>query len=46
VYARDQGVLTPTRLVYLAKSWLSNPEVDRREDLAMGRVPKGASFLR
>ena len=28
-YARDQGALTPTRLVHSAKSWLSNPEVDR-----------------
>src|SRR3989442_672992 len=29
VYARDQGALVPTRLVHSAKSWLSNPEVDR-----------------
>jgi len=28
-FARDQGALTPTRLVHSAKSWLSNPEVDR-----------------
>ena len=28
-YARDQGALEPTRLVHSAKSWLSNPEVDR-----------------
>jgi len=28
-HARDQGALTPTRLVHSAKSWLSNPEVDR-----------------
>ncbi len=28
-YARDQGALVPTRLVHSAKSWLSNPEVDR-----------------
>lgn len=28
-YARDQGVLVPARLVHSAKSWLSNPEVDR-----------------
>jgi molecular chaperone DnaK (HSP70) len=29
VYARDQGALVPTRLVHSAKSWLSNPDVDR-----------------
>ena len=29
VYARDQGALIPTRLVHSAKSWLSNPDVDR-----------------
>ena len=28
-YAREQGALQPTRLVHSAKSWLSNPEVDR-----------------
>jgi molecular chaperone DnaK (HSP70) len=28
-FARDQGALTPTRLVHSAKSWLSNPQVDR-----------------
>jgi molecular chaperone DnaK (HSP70) len=29
VHAREQGALTPTRLVHSAKSWLSNPGVDR-----------------
>jgi molecular chaperone DnaK (HSP70) len=29
LYAREQGALTPTRLVHSAKSWLSNPQVDR-----------------
>jgi molecular chaperone DnaK (HSP70) len=29
VYAREQGALVPTRVVHSAKSWLSNPEVDR-----------------
>jgi len=29
VYAREQGALVPTRVVSSAKSWLSNPEVDR-----------------
>ena len=28
-YARDQGSIVPTRLVHSAKSWLSNPDVDR-----------------
>jgi molecular chaperone DnaK (HSP70) len=28
-YARDQGALVPTKLVHSAKSWLSNPDVDR-----------------
>src|SRR5689334_5706774 len=29
VYAREQGALVPTQCVHSAKSWLSNPEVDR-----------------
>src|SRR5271168_3258087 len=29
VYAREQGALVPTKSVHSAKSWLSNPEVDR-----------------
>jgi molecular chaperone DnaK (HSP70) len=29
LYAREQGALAPTRLVHSAKSWLSNPDVDR-----------------
>jgi hypothetical protein len=28
-FAREQGSLIPTKLVHSAKSWLSNPEVDR-----------------
>ena len=28
-YAQEQGALVPTRSVHSAKSWLSNPEVDR-----------------
>ncbi|MBS1877338.1 MAG: Hsp70 family protein [Acidobacteria bacterium] len=28
-YAREQGALAPTKSVHSAKSWLSNPEVDR-----------------
>ena len=29
VHAREQGALTPTKLIHSAKSWLSNPQVDR-----------------
>ncbi len=29
VYAREQGALVPTKSVHSAKSWLSNPDVDR-----------------
>ena len=28
-HAREQGALTPTKLIHSAKSWLSNPQVDR-----------------
>jgi hypothetical protein len=56
VYARDQGALVPTKLVHSAKSWLSNPDVDRTakilpwESQETGRVLSpvevSASFLR
>jgi molecular chaperone DnaK (HSP70) len=29
VYAREQGAIVPTKCVHSAKSWLSNPAVDR-----------------
>src|SRR2546428_140834 len=29
VFAREQGAVVPTKSVHSAKSWLSNPEVDR-----------------
>src|SRR5438067_10771396 len=29
LYAREQGALVPTKLVHSAKSWLSNPDVNR-----------------
>src|SRR3984893_16344398 len=54
-YARDQGALVPTKLVHSAKSWLSNPDVDRTakilpwESQETGRVLSpvevSASFL-
>src|SRR5215831_11576611 len=28
-FAREQGAIVPTKLVHSAKSWLSNPDVDR-----------------
>ncbi len=28
-YAREQGAVVPTKSVHSAKSWLSNPDVDR-----------------
>lgn len=33
VFARDHGALVPTRQVWSAKSWLSNPAIDRRAPL-------------
>jgi hypothetical protein len=33
VFARDHGALVPTRFMSSAKSWLSNPSVDRRAAL-------------
>lgn len=30
VYAREQGAVLPTRTIHSAKSWLSNPSVDRQ----------------
>jgi hypothetical protein len=32
-YAREQGALVPTKSVHSAKSWLSNPEVDRTAEI-------------
>lgn len=32
-WAREQGAIVPTRLVHSAKSWLSNPDVDRTEKI-------------
>jgi molecular chaperone DnaK (HSP70) len=46
VYAREQGALVPTKLVHSAKSWLSNPDVDRTAKILpwdspeTGRVPR------
>src|ERR1035438_6621825 len=45
VYAREQGALVPTRLVHSAKSWLSNPDVDRSEERLFSQ-PAGREFSR
>jgi len=43
VYAREQGALVPTRLVHSAKSWLSNPDVDRTRKSFPGTRRNGPS---
>src|SRR6266852_4832469 len=45
VYARDQGALIPTKLVHSAKSWLSNPDVDRNAKILPWDSPEGARVL-
>src|SRR6058998_2126293 len=45
VYAREQGALIPTRLVHSAKSWLSNPGVDRTAKILPWDSPEGARVL-
>ncbi len=44
-YARDQGALVPTRLVHSAKSWLSNPEVDRTAKILPWDAQEGGRVL-
>jgi molecular chaperone DnaK (HSP70) len=41
-YAREQGALVPTRSVHSAKSWLSNPEVDRTAKILPWDAQEGA----
>ncbi|MCC6591089.1 MAG: hsp70 family protein [Bryobacterales bacterium] len=45
VYAREQGALTPTKLVHSAKSWLSNPNVDRTAKVLPWDAPEGGRVL-
>src|SRR5262249_43133179 len=45
LYAREQGALVPTKLVHSAKSWLSNPDVDRNAKILPWDAPEGAGFL-
>src|SRR5262250_70950 len=45
VYDREQGALVPTKLVHSAKSWLSNPNVDRTAKILPWDSPEGARVL-
>src|ERR1700737_2184185 len=44
-YAREQGALVPTKLVHSAKSWLSNPEVDRTAKILPWDAQEGGRVL-
>jgi molecular chaperone DnaK (HSP70) len=45
VYAREQGALVPTKLVHSAKSWLSNPDVDRTAKILPWDSPESGRVL-
>src|SRR5581483_2967255 len=45
LYAREQGALVPTRLVHSAKSWLSNPDVDRTAKILPWDSPETGRVL-
>ncbi|MBI3471405.1 MAG: hsp70 family protein [Candidatus Solibacter usitatus] len=45
IYAREQGALVPTRLVHSAKSWLSNPGVDRTAKILPWDSPEAGRML-
>src|SRR5579863_2706639 len=44
-YAREQGALVPTKTVHSAKSWLSNPEVDRTAKILPWDAQEGGRVL-
>src|SRR6202030_1895248 len=44
-YAREQSALVPTRSVHSAKSWLSNPEVDRTAKILPWDAQEGGRVL-
>jgi molecular chaperone DnaK (HSP70) len=44
-YAREQGALVPTKSVHSAKSWLSNPEVDRTAQILPWDAQEGGRVL-
>src|SRR5260370_4690807 len=45
VYAREQGALVPTKCVHSAKSWLSNPDVDRTAKILPLDAQEGGRVL-
>src|ERR1700676_2488770 len=45
VYAREQGALVPTKYIHSAKSWLSNPEVDRTAKILPWDAQEGGRVL-
>jgi molecular chaperone DnaK (HSP70) len=45
VHAREQGAIVPTRLVHSAKSWLSNPDVDRNAKILPWDAGEGGRVL-
>ena len=45
LYAREQGAIVPSRLVHSAKSWLSNPEVDRTAKILPWEAGEGGRVL-
>ena len=45
VYAREQGAIVPTKSVHSAKSWLSNPEVDRTAKILPWDAQEGGRVL-
>src|SRR5579859_6498124 len=44
-FARDQGALVPTKCVHSAKSWLSNPAVDRTAKILPWDAQEGGRVL-
>jgi hypothetical protein len=44
-YAREQGAIVPTKSVHSAKSWLSNPEVDRTAKILPWDAQEGGRVL-
>src|SRR5215472_10036003 len=44
-FAREQGALVPTKSVHSAKSWLSNPEVDRTAKILPWEAQEGGRIL-
>src|ERR1700723_3179842 len=44
-YAREQGALVPTKSIHSAKSWLSNPDVDRTAKILPWDAQEGGRVL-